>query len=515
MAYYRVKVGNGLTYRVESDYTFEEMVALHGDNFYGEESTNGGMDRLHVPDHVKAKINKLLLQMNEFNIEAITEQVNEVYREAVPSFQKLEEATYFTAEAVPAFRNVWNSLMQLQQDYYNNVIIPTLYPEVKCKMCESPMLRKCFPDLFEVDPELVQSREEEQADALTLPLYDKPKDAGFQIVLPRSGMTVTLRVPEPFEINQPIVMPKPNTAYEEWLTEGNKGTYVDYVYELARAARMSYGPEYKETVRYHCGPTGTLTVIRKSNQGDYSIATYPPSAKIPAEDIPEIKGVVLKDSSTMTKEPDSAKTLYDIFPDHLQRMVDSLKFGKGHIEAALAMAKEIQDGSYKDTTTDVTESAVAEEYVPTVTIDDVRSASPSEICKAIERIVRDNTGVVNIYDILLKADPRLVLSTDVYGIQEQFLSFLKRCDKEQLKTETPSSYDREFFDNLYRQNRENIGSMLGLVLSPHLEFQARRKSYKVDAVENNVFRVASKTSDGYRPLVTVRFVKGFFNIEMH
>lgn len=67
---------------------------------------------------------------------------------------------------------------------------------------------------------------------------------------------------------------------------------------------LRYGP--KETVEYHYHEKGK-TVIRRSSDGDYSIATYPSSGF--SIRLPETKGVNLKDSSTGKSDEETTQRL--------------------------------------------------------------------------------------------------------------------------------------------------------------------------------------------------------------
>lgn len=580
--YYRVKRANGRVSTLHTYCDWDKVVAEYGDDLIGEVNGRGVLQRLHIPSDVKATIDWLLLSMNADNVEEITLAVNKLYQTALPDY-----------------REQLRSRTQLHQDYYNNVIIPSLFPKDKCKVSESPMMHRVFADLFfpvrgtdqanigyhpkdanpQVLPEIVKVVDGKQvvdtdaldersrrmqlarsadpviakrvdtfSEALEPQTVKTPEEVGVTVPLPKSGLSVKLRIPKYEDyflaksksleiINQictnmfgkdwqmlrtnvnPPVQEK--TAYELWLEDGNIGKIEDFLYEVTRTANISRSPNFKETVKYLYHENGeSVTVIRSSNEGDYSISTYP-QCKVPST-LPEIKGVVLKGSNTgksdeeitqrliqfvkknfpldqydeiiATLIPNYVKSAKDIVPPELQRIVDSLKFSKGHLEAALIGLEELASGD-KPEATEVEEATESESALVN-----------GEIWPTFSKIFAEARRA---------KESRLVIDCDVHNIHDKFLQFLARCDEEQLNTVTPSAYDRDHFDKIYAANRCAIGSQIGAVLTPHLEYQGVRRSFMVDAAEANVFRVLRQSRGGYRPLATVRFNKGFFNIEMH
>lgn len=559
--YYRVKLGRSKhSCHVITPDTWEEMVERHGDDLIGEENASGTLQRIHTPRHIRKEIQKLLLTMNENNILEVNQKITELQDSVLPDY-----------------RCQLKTLEQLHLDAYNNYLIPALYPEAKCKVCESPMFERVFPDLFfkladikskmQTDPKGVQVRTDvqqilpdifktvggqlvldtdavdernrriafhrgQQPDPVISKRVDEfraafetqsvitPDECGITFTIPplSNSLAITFKPPTVEELHRNIYPHPQKSAYDLWLEEGNVGLIADFIAEITRQAYMSHGPNYKETVKYYHSENGT-TIIRKSNQGDYSVNTYPAKHKLVAN-LPEIKGVILKGSKPPIQIDDSEvrshiksfvesqyephlaaqvlekldtvaevekKPLMEILPPHLRRVIDALKFGKGHIESAVAMLKDIQ--SNKPEVEDCEEQVKA---VPSLT----------EYEAVFEEIKRDK-------------ERRIQICTNTYGIQEQYLRFIKRCDEEFLNTATPSAFDREHFDKLYQLNRSALGQTMATMLAPHLEFQATRRWFMVDGTENNVFRVLRNSKDSYRPLVTVRFVKGFFNIEMH
>ena len=490
--YYRVRSPlSNQTYQLALGLDWDSAVAYYGDRLIGEVDQSGMLKRFHVPSTVKANIDKLLLTMNADNVEEVTHQVNKLHQAALPDHQVL-----------------LNSLTRLHQDYYNNVIIPTLYPEENCKVCESPMLREIFPELFKdvplevprVMPEIVKvvndkqvvdtdvldersrrmqiPRHERHAEEAVKALDDfglklpehvnkfsalletqyviTPGDCGVKITLPTNGCTITFKKPS---ANLPEI--------KGVILKGSKPT----------------------AVVDDCGIKGVIG--KGSNIPDVidgrDIASHITSfAK--AHFPPDVAKQIVDRFTPVVEEKCEIK---DILPPHLRRIIDALKFGKGHIESALVMLKDIRNNEPT-----VEESGEVEvDNAPTV-------PSLVEYEAVLEEMVREK-------------ERRILIGTNVYGIQEQFLSFLKRCDEEFLNTATPSAFSREHFDTIYRINRDALGGQLGTVLTPHLEFQSCRRKFMVDGTENNVLRVARSTRDSYRPLITIRFVKGFFNIEMH
>jgi hypothetical protein len=606
----------------------------------------GVFQRINVPSAIRGQINELLLSMNENNILEVNQKITE-----------LHDSVLKREEPLPDYRFHQYSLMQLQQDYYNEVIIPSLYPEVKCKVCESPMLESVFPDLFfkldamknkvqadpkgnpvrtdiqlilpdffknvggqtVVDTDAVDERNRRiamrrTADAVFSghkpgttpdPVIDKrvdefsamfeaqsvttPEEGGITVVLPYSGIELNLkaptqedmyasttttfefldriginlfgeewknmRTPRPVELSKTIEPVVQKTAYELWLEDGNVGEIEDYISECGRYRRSPslYPEDFKETVKYFHKQGGHSVVIRKDNYGGYALSVYPAKTKDTCKR-PEIKGVILKGSKPPIQiddgevrshiknfveaqyEPHLAaqvlekldtiaevekKPLVAILPPHLSRIIDSLKFGKGHIEAAVAMLKDIQSNNPT-----VAESGEYDQVKVDTEFTTGYEAVFEEIAREEQVKVDAASTVPSLaqYDAVLEqltweAERRILIGTSSYGIQEQFLRFLKRCDEEQLNTATPSAYDREHFDKIYKTNRDSIGYMLATVLTPHLENAAHRREYMVDGTENNVLRVSrichGRKGASYRPLVTIRFVKGFFNIEMH
>lgn len=560
--YYRVKRANGRIATLHTYSGWDEVVAEYGDELIGEVNGRGVLQRLHIPSDVKATIDWLLLSMNADNVEEITLAVNKLYQTALPDY-----------------REQLRSRTQLHQDYYNNVIIPSLFPKDKCKVSESPMMHRVFADLFfpvrgtdqanigyhpkDADPQvlpeivkIVDGKQVVDTDALDersrrMQSADPVKtseEGGVTVPLPKSGLSVKLRIPKYEDyflaksksleiinqictnmfgkdwqmlrtnVNPPV---EEKTAYELWLEDGNMGKVEDFLYEATRTANINRGPDFKETVKYFYNEVGkTKTVIRNSNEGDYSIATYPVAE--PAIGVPTIKGVILKGSNTgksdeeitqrliqfvkknfpldqydeiiATLIPNYVKSAKDIVPPELQRIVDALKFSKGHLEAALIGLEELANGD-KPEATEVEEATESEPALVN-----------GEIWPTFSKIFAEAKRA---------KESRIVIDCDVYSIHDKFLQFLARCDEEQLNTVTPSAYDRDHFDKIYAANRCAIGSQIGAVLTPHLEYQGVRRSFMVDAAEANVFRVLRQARGGYRPLATVRFNKGFFNIEMH
>ena len=589
--YYRVKRANGRIATLHTYCDWDKVVAEYGDDLIGEVNGRGVLQRLHIPSDVKATIDWLLLSMNADNVEEITLAVNKLYQTALPDY-----------------REQLRSRTQLHQDYYNNVIIPSLFPKDKCKVSESPMMHRVFADLFfpvrgtdqvnigyhpkeadpQVEPEIipllrmvdplftpqveatfknilpeivkvVDGKQVVDTDALDersrrIPLTQSTdpvktsEEGGVTVPLPKSGLSVKLRIPKYEDyflaksksleiinqictnvfgkdwqilrtnVNPPV---EEKTAYELWLEDGNMGKVEDFLYEASRTANISRGPDFKETVKYFYNEDGkTKTVIRSSNEGDYSIATYPVAE--PAIGVPTIKGVILKGSNTGKSDeeitqrliqfvkknfpldqydeiiaallPNYVKSAKDIVPPELQRIVDSLKFSKGHLEAALIGLEELASGD-KPEATEVEEATESEPVLVN-----------GEIWPTFSKIFAEARR---------EKESRIVIDCDVYSIHDKFLQFLARCDEEQLNTVTPSAYDRDHFDKIYAANRCAIGSQIGAVLTPHLEYQGVHRSFMVDAAEANVFRVLRQARGGYRPLATVRFNKGFFNIEMH
>lgn len=580
--YYRVKCASGHVATLHTYSGWDEVVAEYGDELIGEVNGRGVLQRLHIPSDVKATIDWLLLSMNADNVEEITLAVNKLYQTALPDYRERK-----------------CSPTQLHQDYYNNVIIPSLFPKDKCKVSESPMMHRVFADLFsplhgtdqapigyhpkDADPQavadivkivngkqvvdtdaldersrrmqlarsadpVIAKRVDAFSEALEPQTVKTPEEVGITVPLPNSGLSMKLRMPKYEDyflaksksleiinqictnmfgkdwqmlrtnVNPPV---EEKTAYELWLEDGNMGKVEDFLYEASRTANISRGPDFKETVKYFYNEDGkTKTVIRNSNEGDYSIATYPVAE--PAIGVPTIKGVILKGSNTgksdeeitqrliqfvkknfpldqydeiiATLIPNYVKSAKDIVPPELQRIVDSLKFSKGHLEAALIGLEELATGD-KPEATEVEEATESEPVLVN-----------GEIWPTFSKIFAEARRA---------KESRLVIDCDVYGIHDKFLQFLTRCDEEQLNTVTPSAYDRDHFDKIYAANRCAIGSQIGAVLTPHLKYQGVHRSFMVDAAENNVFRVLRQSRDSYRPLATVRFNKGFFNIEMH
>lgn len=514
--YYRVQRANGHVTTLHTYSGWDEVVAEYGDNLIGEVNGRGVLQRLHTPSKVKTTIDLLLRSRHDANVEEITHAINKL--------RKL---------ALPDYRFHWCTMTQLNQDYYNEVIIPSLFPEDKYTMSEPPMLHRVFADLFfpepinvghhpkgtgpQVMPEIVKvvaGKQVVDTDVLdklhhcTLPKHHQEAiasaKAAYQFDIPLSSSDATLHFEEPTlhrrewiatktqeiidqigtnlfgkdwqllrtNVNPPV---KEKTAYELWLEDGNIGKVEDFLYEASRTSNTNRGPDFKETAKYFYHENGkTKTVVRSSNEGDYSIATYPVDKA--ATNSPDIKGVILRGSKLPVEVADreiNSKIVDFVeaqFPEHIQAEV---------------LAKIIP-GVYK----------------------------PEE--RKVEDIVPEYLSFIGTR-IQMKRDEesRIAIDCNTAVIADKFLKFLERCDETQLNTITPSRYDREHFDKIYTTNREAICFQLGAVLTPHLECQGVQRSFMVDGTEANVFRVLCQARSDYRPLVTVRFNKGFFNIELH
>lgn len=590
--YYRVKRANGLVATLHTYCDWDKVVVEYGDDLIGEVNGRGVFQRFNIPTVIRKKIDDLLLSMNENNILEVNQKITDLHDSVVQAAMSKPEKTL-----IPDYLEWRDNLTSIHQNYYNNVIIPPLFPEEKCKVCESPMFHRVFADLFfpergtdqvnigyhpkdadpQVLPEIVKvvdgkhvvdtdalderSRRMQFARAALEPLTVKtPEEVGISIPLKHSELAIQIKAPSIADIylattkSQEVVdqictamygkdwrllrtnvnpPEKQKTAYELWLEDGNVGEIDDFVYECSRKLRYtSLHPEgFKETVKYFRKPGGHTVVIRKDNHGGYALDVTPTKTGVPFE-LPEIKGVVLKGSKIPVEVADReinskivefveaqfpehiqkevlSKVLPDVYsteekkveeviPSHLKRILDNIKFSKGHIEAAMIGFKELISGSKP-------EAAAMEKEA-------VADAVRMMVDMASNQVHADE----DIVEILKREESRrLLININVYDIHEQFLKFLVRCDEEQLNTTTPSSYDREHFDKIYAANRCAIGSQIGAVLTPHLEFQGAYRSFMVDATEDNVFRVLRQARETYRPLATVRFKKGFFNIEMH